>query len=243
MTSEALLKTDYPHELPDPFFIGYLIKEGILTHDSTVLDIGAGTGTYALPFGRYCREVTALEPVESCLNVLNHRSKLWGLNNIQTVCDYWETFQPTKAFDVTFSSMCPAICNTEELRRMEEMTDKTCCLIAVQRGSYEKHRKSIMAQLQIKPQGGMTTEAIHYINALYLMGRQPNVKFWETKHTCHIPSPRILEQYPTYFEIFGVPKEKAFSFLEKYLTEHAVGGFLEEEICLRQALIYWTPKN
>lgn len=225
--------------LAEPPFVTYMVKEGILTSDTTVLDIGAGMGAYALPFAKNCREVSALEPVRACLDVLQHKAAQCGLSNIHGIHDFWERFSPTKIYDVTFSSMCPAICNTEELRRMESLTGRTCCLVAVQRGSYDKHRKAMMAGLQIKPQGGMTTEAIHYINTLYLMGRQPNVKFLEFRRTSRVSAETIMEQYPIYFEIFGVAKETSVPFLKQYLAKHAVDGFLEDESYLRQALIYW----
>lgn len=227
-------------EIQEHPFVNYLAAEGILNADTTVLDIGAGMGGYTLPLGKLCRRVTALEPVGCCLEVLERRSKACGLDNIQTVHDFWETFQTDIPFDVTLSAMCPAICNAAELRRMENMTRKTCCLVAVQRGSYDKHRKAMMAQLEIKPQGGMTTEAIHYINALYLMGRQPNVKFLESRIPYKTPVPQIMEQYPVYFRIFGIPEYQSIPFLERYLAEYAKDGFLEDESYLRQALIYWN---
>lgn len=228
--------------IADPPFVTHLVKDGVLTQDSTVLDIGAGMGTYALPFAKVCREVTALDPVGACLNVLWHKAAHYNLTNISCTHDFWENYSPDKTYDVTFSSMCPAICNVEELRRMESMTAHTCCLVAVQRGSYDLHRKAMMAGLQIKPQGGMTTEAIHYINALYLMGRQPNVKFQESRRTSRVAAETVLEQYPVYFEIFGVSKEHSIPFLEKYLAEQAVDGCLEDESYLRQALIYWNKE-
>ena len=225
--------------LQEPPFVTHLVKEGVLTPDTTLLDIGAGMGTYALPFASVCREVTALEPVGVCLQVLRERAEQQELANICAVHEFWERFAPEKKYDVTFASMCPAICNTEELRRMEALTNRACCLVAVQRGSYDFHRKAMMAGLQIKPQGGMTIEAIHYINALYLMGRQPNVKFLEFRRKSKVSAERVLEQYPIYFAIFGVPREKSVPYLENYLAEHAVDGFLEDESYLRQALIWW----
>ena len=237
--AEKALSTPTTEIIPDPPVVDWLVKEGILTQDSTVLDIGAGMGSYALPLAKVCREVSALEPVGACLDVLQHKAEQHDLKNIHCIHEFWECFSAEKIYDVTFSSMCPAICNAEELRRMESITGSTCCLVAVQRGSYDKHRKAMMAGLQIKPQGGMTTEAIHYINVLYLMGRQPNVKFFEVRKTSRVSAETILEQYPIYFEIFGIEKETSIAFLERYLAEHAVDGFLEDESYLRQALIYW----
>ena len=232
-----------PSENPqEPPFATHLVKEGIVAENTTLLDIGAGMGAYALPFARVCREVTALEPAGACLQVLRENAARRGITNICAVHDFWEQFDPGKKYDVTFASMCPAICNIEELRRMEALANHTCCLVAVQRGSYDLHRKAMMAGLQVKPQGGMTTEAIHYINALYLMGRQPNVKFMESRRKTKVSAERVLEQYPIYFAIFGVPRERSVPYLENYLAEHAVDGYLQDESYLRQALIWWhTP--
>ncbi|MBP3305010.1 MAG: class I SAM-dependent methyltransferase [Oscillospiraceae bacterium] len=235
-----------PFQLPEKAnpIVAHMLREEILTPGSTVLDIGAGTGNFSLDFARHCRGVTALEPCGDCLSVLENRAAAWGLANMQTVRAMWEEYRPEAAFDVTFSAMCPAICSTEELRRMEAMTKKTCCLVTVMRGSYDKHRKAMMRELGIQPQGGMTSEAIHYINALYLMGRQVNVKCFTARHVTKVPAQRVLEQYPIYFSIFGVPEKESVQFLRDYLERNAADGFLEDESLLKQALIYWdVPKR
>ena len=238
--AEKMMNMPLAEDIYEPPVVSYMVKEGVLTKDTSVLDIGAGMGNYAMSFAKHCKEVTALEPVAACMDVLRHKSDHYGITNIHSVLDCWERFAPDITYDVTFSAMCPAICNTQELARMEALTNRTCCLVAVQRGSCEKHRKEMMSQLNITPQGGMTTEVIHYINALYLMGRQPNVKFLEFRHISRISEEAVLEQYPIYFEIFGVSKEVSIPFLKKYLAQNATQGFLEDESCLRQALIYWS---
>ncbi len=230
------------HDAPSPF-PAHLLREGILTSDATVLDIGAGMGGYALELSRHCRSVTALEPCGECLRVLEERAAQLGIANIETVQSTWEEFVPQTRCDITFSAMCPAICNADELRRMESLTRKTCCLIAVGRGSQDKHRKTMMAQLGIKPHGGMVTEAIHYINTLYLMGRKPNVKWHTVRSATRIPVEQAMEKYPLYFAIFGVAPAQSREFLKSYLARNAVEGFLEEESLLRQALIYWDAPN
>lgn len=227
----------------EPAFVARMAKEGVLTPDTTVLDIGAGTGSFALPFAKHCKEVVALEPVGACLDVLKAHARQQSLANIRTVHGFWEEFQPSEQFDVTFSSMCPAICNVEELKKMEAMTRKACCLVAVERGSSDPHRRAMMQQLGIKPRGGMVTEAIHYINALYLMGRQPSIFFTRQQQTTRISAQRVLEQYPIYFSIFGIPEQTSRAFLQDYLRKNAPDGFLTEESCLRQALILWNVES
>jgi hypothetical protein len=224
---------------PSPF-VERLLRENVITDQYTLFDIGAGMGGYDLEFARHCKHITAMEPNSACLKVLRNNAEKLGLSNIETVQTAWEDFNPDRQYDVTFSSMCPAICNVDELRRMETMTRRSCCLITVTRGSYDKHRKAMMAELNIKPQGGMVTEAIHYINALYLMGRQPNVKCVTTHRTSRVSVERVMEQYPIYFRIFGVPERESEAFLKDYLAHHAQNGYLEDESLLKQALIYWN---
>lgn len=224
---------------PSPF-VDYMLREAILKDTDTLLDIGAGMGNFALEVSRYCRSVTALEPNGDCLRLLQQRGKKCNVENVIPVESFWEAYSPEEPFDVTFSSMCPAICDAEQLQKMEAMTKRTCCLLAVMRGSYEKHRKTMMQELGIRPQGGMTTEAIHYINALYLMGRQVNVKCITTRASYRVPANRVMEQYPVYLRIFGVSAEDSIVFLENYLQRNAVNGFLEDEFLLNQALIYWN---
>jgi protein-L-isoaspartate O-methyltransferase len=220
-------------------FVEFMCREKIITKESTLLDIGAGMGDLDLELARYCGKVTALEPTRVCLDVLEKNASSAGLTNIETICDFWERFHTEKRYDVTFASMCPAICSVDELFRMEKMTGRTCCILTVTRGSVDKHRKTMMTELGIKPRGGMVSEALHYINALYLMGRQPNVKCITTRRSSRISAERVMEQYPIYFKIFGVPEEKSTAFLQGYLERNAVDGYLEDETVMNQALVYW----
>ena len=218
----------------------HLLREGLVGSTDTVLDIGAGMGGDSLIFASHGANVTALEPSADCLDVLRRRAQRLAIHNIETVQTFWEDFDRQETFDVCYSSMCPAICNIDELRRMEQLSRRLCCLVTVARGSYDRHRKTMMAELSIQPKGGMVTEAIHYYNALYLMGRQPEVRCRSVHRETLIPIERVKEQYPIYFRIFGVEEERSVPFLEAYLTQNAQGGFLREESHINFAVLTWN---
>lgn len=227
-------------EAENDSFPALLLREGLVRPEDSILDIGAGMGGDSLAFASSCKSVTALELSGACLNVLRHRAEGLDLRNIETVQKPWEEFDPQKQFDVCYSSMCPAICNVEELRRMESMTKRRCCLVTVTQGSYDKHRKAMMAELGIQPKGGMVTEAIHYYNALYLMGRQPDVRCRTVHREYTVPKERILAQYPIYFKIFGVEEETSAAFLEDYLARNAQDGLLHDESHINFAMLTWN---
>jgi len=223
-------------------YVSALADSGLLRMSDTVLDVGAGMGGYALELAQRCKSVTALEPSAACLSVLQDRALQRGAGNIRTVCDMWETFQPEEQYDLVFSSMCPAICNLEELGKMERMARRACCLITVMRGSADRHRRAMMQELGIRPKGGMVTEAIYYFNALYLMGRQPDVLCRTVHHAYDVDAKTVLEQYPIYFGIFGVDERTSLPYLKDYLEKNADGGVLHDESTIRQAMITWSTE-
>lgn len=237
--AEPMRDSPFSLEHSTDSFPAYLIREKLVRPEDSVLDIGAGMGGDTLCFAAHCRSVAALEISGACLDVLRRRADSLALSNIEIVQKPWEEFIPQKQFDVSFSSMCPAICSVEELRRMERMTKRLCCLTAVMRGSYDKHRKAMMSELGIQPKGGMTTELIHYYNALYLMGRQPNVLCRTVHSEYSIPVERVLEQYPIYFKIFGVEEDRSIPFLKDYFARYAENGLLQEESSIHFAWLWW----
>lgn len=222
---------------PSPF-VAALIDCGAVKPGDTLLDIGAGMGNYALEFAAAGCRVTAMDASRECLDVLAHRAEQCGLQ-IDTLQCTWEEYTDARHFDVTFSSMCPAICSMEELERMETITDRTCVLITVARGSYDKHRKAMMKALDIHPNGGMTTEALHYMNILYLTGRQFQMMSHSTQSSFRVSAETVMQQYPIYFRIFGIPESVSIPFLEEYLDKNSVDGFLEDESRMNLAMLHW----
>ena len=230
-----------PFHLPDRDndMVSALVQSGKLRSGDSLLDIGAGMGSYALELARHCKSVTALDVSEPCLGVLRERAEHCGLDNVSTACGAWEEYSSSEHYDLVFSAMCPAICNTEELRRMEAASGGRCCLITVMRGSIDKHRRAMMAELKVRPSGGMVTEAIHYYNALYLMGRRPDVICRTVERSHDITEETLLTQYPVYFKIFGISEQDSVEFLRKYLARHGDHGVLREESVLNLAMITW----
>lgn len=67
--------------------ISFIIGKG-----SYLLDLGCGSGNFALPFSKQCREILALDFSPAMLEVLSREMKKQDIRNIRTVCSKWEDF-------------------------------------------------------------------------------------------------------------------------------------------------------
>jgi SAM-dependent methyltransferase len=98
--------------------------------DTTVLDIGAGTGGWAVFLARRARQITAVEPSPAMRAVLLERLAAEGVNNVQVVDGYWPDVD-VEAHDLAFCSHAmygsadlPAFVN-----RMVDVARRACYLL------------------------------------------------------------------------------------------------------------------
>lgn len=224
--------------------IDYLASQSIISSGDSLIDIGAGMGGYSLEFANRGLDVTALDVNTSCLKLIESRAADCGIENITTVPLSWEDYTSERQFDVVFSSMCPTICNLEELKKAEAIAKKSVCILTVARGSYNKHRMRLMEHFGVRGQGGMVTEVIHYYNALYLLGRQPNVKCWTDQSTSISDVNSTIKHFKNYFKLFGIEENISVPYMESYFDGCAHDGIVEDETVMNRALIFWNvPEN
>jgi SAM-dependent methyltransferase len=219
----------------------YLMREKILKPSSTVLDIGAGTGAFTLPFAANCKKVTALDMCENALNILQNRCETQELHNVEVLLDMWETFTPDKKYDVSFASMCSAICDKREILNMESVTNEYCCLVTIAYGSYAKHRMNLRKRLMEAPPAGLSSDVIYIYNLLYAMGRFPGIKYYREFQRSQMTVDEAYKTYRIYYRIFGVHGERSDEIIYDYIEENAEGGVLHDETQLNIALVYWQP--
>lgn len=239
--AEKTLQAGAPVDSEPDFFAEQLIRQSGVKDKDHLIDIGAGGGRYTLQFAKICEQVTALDSCPGNLDLIRQRARRSGLNNINYQLGFWEAYQADQKYDVSFCSMCPAICTVEDIIRMEQMTSRLCCLITVASGSCDEHRMRMLKELQIRPEGTLT-EAIHYYNVLYLMERQPSVLTHEIFQERDQTEEEIMERYPIYFGIFGISEDRAKQYLSDYLKRHARNGVLHERSRYRLVMLTWNPE-
>lgn len=96
---------------------------------STVLDVGAGTGSWACLLAPYAAKVTALEPSAAMIAVMEENIRRSGITNVEIVQDSW----PQAAVKEHDFSLCSHAMYGEAdfpsfVRRLDEVS-KRCCLL------------------------------------------------------------------------------------------------------------------
>ena len=76
-----------PRRAADPL-LDHLLQQ--VSPGQTLIDVGAGGGRLALPLALHCESVTAVEPSESMVDVLESQARQHGINNVSTVHARWE---------------------------------------------------------------------------------------------------------------------------------------------------------
>lgn len=86
----------------DDVYLRTLLR--LVRPEDTVVDVGAGTGRFAVPLAAHVREVVAVDPSERMLEVLNDHAEDRGAANLRTVCARWEDLPQPPTGDVTLCS-------------------------------------------------------------------------------------------------------------------------------------------
>jgi 2-polyprenyl-3-methyl-5-hydroxy-6-metoxy-1,4-benzoquinol methylase len=101
-----------------------------LTPDSTIVDIGAGTGAWAIHMARQARRVTAVEPSAAMIEVMRENLASEGITNVDIIQGAWPNVQ-VAPHDFALCSHAMYGCSDFPLfvRSMMAVARRTCFLV------------------------------------------------------------------------------------------------------------------
>lgn len=216
-----------------------LERIGMLNQSSTVLDVGAGTGAYALPLAARCAQVVALDMSPKALSLLEKRAHDAGVRNLRTNLAMWEEYADECRYDLAFSAMCPAICDCDSLARFEAASTGDCALLTVGKGSRSWLRSQLRPLLTAQPLTGLSPDVIYSFNLLYAQGKQPELRFFPTSAEVCMTVEEAVETYGIYYSIFGIEGGAARQTMRGYLESIAADGICTDQVQTNYVLMTW----
>ncbi|NJE25554.1 class I SAM-dependent methyltransferase [Thermococcus sp. MV5] len=164
--------------------IKWIVDTFELTEESTVLEIGPGPGTYTIPFAKFVKKVTVVEPSRGMSEVLKKHAKEESVDNIKILHRRWEevSMNDVESYDLVFASYSLGVPDLREaIEKMNALAKKGVCIIT-SAGSpgwakvYEKLYPLVYGR-EYKASLGH----IVLYNLLYQMGIYANVKIRKKK--------------------------------------------------------------
>lgn len=145
----------------------------LVSSDSSVLDIGAGAGAYAIPLAKEARKVTVVEPSKGQIARMMRLADREGLENIEIINKRWQDVGQAEleSYNLVNAAYCfhmPEI--GEALQKMLDVTKGSLFLVSLVDHGFADVYENVFGQ---KKSG---SEYIYLYNMLHQMGYTANVE-------------------------------------------------------------------
>ncbi len=181
----------------------------------SILDIGCGPGTLALPLANSVKRITALDFSEKMLAILDEKAAAQSLTNITTCKLSWQDDwhgHGIAAHDIAIASRSMAVPDIKQaiLRLNSFATTRVCITDRVKHGPMDP---SAYAAVDRKLNSG--PDYIYTVNLLYQMGFLPTVSYIQLEEALEYPS--VAEAFSSYSWMFPDLSSDEEKRLQKYV--------------------------
>lgn len=223
----------------------FIIRTGLVTEESHVLDIGCGVGTYTIPLAKVAKSVTALDPSKKMLNFLVKRAKKEGLRNIQTIASAWNkdiALRLRKGFDFTLASLCPGVSDIDALIQMQNTSRCYCSIIGFNNSTsadFTRFWKDITGE----ELGDNFFEIVFPLNLLYGLSIPVNLKTFSYYYTPKIESNKARSNFERLFSQFMRLDADKKKIIHDYVKAHSQRGIFNKRNLFRLGLLWWESNT
>ncbi|HCC46727.1 MAG TPA: hypothetical protein DEQ38_01200 [Elusimicrobia bacterium] len=212
---------------------------GVTFAGQRLLDVGCGTGVYALPLAGVARRVLGVDSSPSMLGVFRSERRARGIRNAACLAARWDQVPATKIrdkFDIALASMTAAVRTRADFRRMEAAAPR-CVYIGwagVRRNAllekvYAAHGLEYKA-----PEGAELAQKI-----LTALGREYKIRYLRDSWTRAAGIEETLAELEVSMKVNGAAFRRDWA--EKFLRRRLRGGLIRQTTRVRKAIIAWSP--
>lgn len=186
----------------------------------SVLDVGAASGVFSIPFAKEGAKVTTLEPSPILHDMLKDNAKHYGVE-VATINQSFEYMSVEDAgnHDLVFASMCPAVTTWEAVKKAIDIAQKYVYVSLIAGPKENSIVDEVVAFLGVESQA-MTAVMYYLLQLLYF-----NDYTYETlieRHTQHNDKSieDVMQQLPQWLkEVEVVLDEQQLKSVEQYLQD------------------------
>lgn len=226
----------------------YLVERGIITEDAKVIDIGCGSGNYAMQFAKTAKWVTCSDISPKMLEYCKEAAIEEGLKNLDYIdCDFLDFDIDAEGwadkYDLVFTSLTPTMDGLKSIEKVNKISRGWCFNNSF---VYRKDnlRNAVMENVYGKPVTNKWGNSSTYclFNILWQLGYKPEIRYYKeeieytfdlTMDFCKGVTINVIRDHD--------PSEEEVKRTYEYLNEHmAVDGKITKKT---ESLFAWTLWN
>lgn len=204
--------------------MGWIENQGVELAGLSILDIGAASGIFTIPFAEKGASVTAVEPSELLVSLMKETIPPALESKIEIVNERYEEISIKdkgweKKYDFAFASMCPAMSDWETIEQAINCARKYVYISTM--AGHKEH--TLMDEL--KDVLGVTSSHqvgdMGYIQQLlYLKGYSYTMIITREVNSFEVPVEEIIEKLPEWLNTYELPSdEDSLRLAEEYILD------------------------
>ena len=226
-----------------------LSEQNLIDKDSVVLDMGCGTGVFALPLAKMVKRVDALDISAPITEALREKLERGKVSNVRIIQADWRDFarkSPGGRYHLVISSLNSSMYNGQAILEMTRLS-KGGCLFSSPCGRAENHMLRYLDALILEPKPKPEIDCrdiIYPFNILYYLGYKPRLEYLDCAWSIRESPPEAVARLIMRYEEFTAVTAEMKGRIGDFVYEHQTGGVFEEDILCHFGFLTWhvTPR-
>ncbi|MCL6662342.1 class I SAM-dependent methyltransferase [Paenibacillus amylolyticus] len=204
--------------------MGWIENQGVEFSGLSILDIGAASGIFTIPFAEKGANVTAIEPSELLVSLMKETIPSALESKIEIVNERYEEISIQdkgweKKYDFAFASMCPAMSDWETIEQAINCARKYV-YISTMAGQKEHTLMDELKDVLGVTSSYMAGDMGYIQQLLYLKGYSYTMIITREVNSFELPVKEIIEQLPEWLNTYEFPSdEDSLRLAEKYIRD------------------------
>lgn len=226
---------------------GWLKDLGAFEGQASILDIGCGPGTFAIPFAEAGHRVTGIDIAANMIAHAKANAVRFGVSD-RTAFEVaaWEEIDVhsrgwERTFDLVFASMTPAIRNVDAFYKMMQVCRKACFL-----SGFVARRDPILRRLRqalgLPSEGAPMNRIYAAFNLLWLDGYYPTVHFIDDRWEQQFSIEEASERFSLFLRFQSMNEtglEERVARVLHEIAEEQGSSVLRQTVEVKIAWLYW----
>jgi len=228
------------------FVMNFLEQENALPKPGErVLDIGAGTGAFTIPFLKCGVEVVALEPAEAMIDIIRKNCDEASVPHPTFLQKTWQdidldTEGMRGAFDLAFASMTPGVRDPDTLDKLNAASRGHCYFSAFSGQRWRDQYGEIWQKIFNEELSGMAPDVSLAFQYLYAGGYRPSMTFRGTTRKMEQEPGEVVESMLLFLDDYTEINAHVREYVESFTREHTTDGLFKLATKSCQGMMLWS---